>query len=104
MYHVESPDAISSTREGAFTIARYRAGNHPAGIVIPAAEGKGAVVAYGFPLETIEQPDLLSQSLEAALLYILPWKLPMAPRFDIPLPSIDPIPVADPSTPPPSSL
>lgn len=104
MYHVESPDAISSTREGAFTIARYRAGNHPAGIVIPAAEGKGAVVAYGFPLETIEQPDLLSQSLEAALLYILPWKLPMAPRFDIPLPSIDPIPVADPSTPPPSSI
>ncbi len=103
-YHVESPDAISSVRDNSFSIANYRVGDLTAAVVNPATEKSGAVIAYGFPLESIEQPELLAETLEAALLYLNPWKLPIAPRYDAPPPKIELLPVPDPYMPPPTQL
>lgn len=104
IYHVESPDALSSSRANAEIIAHYEASGHTAAISIPADGNRGGVTAYGFPLETVEGDDNLASIMSAALLSLSPERLSIAKHIDFPLPAIDPIDVETPVTQPPIDL
>lgn len=85
-YVVDSPDAISSTRAGATTLARYSENQLSAAVLVPEGNGYGAVAAYGFPLESVTDMRELSSLINAALRYLSPWRPPMAPQYVAPSP------------------
>lgn len=70
VYRVESPDAIEPA-PGAATLMRYADNNMSAVVGRPAGEsGRGAVVAFGFPLETVSDPEMRSTLFRASLEYL----------------------------------
>ena len=67
-YCVENPDAITTASKSARVIARYSDSGAPAGV---AYQGDGyKSVSYGFPLETLQNPDHLKSIMGASLMYL----------------------------------
>ena len=67
-YCVENPDAITTASKYARVIARYSDSGAPAGV---AYQGDGyKSVSYGFPLETLQNPDHLKSIMGASLMYL----------------------------------
>lgn len=88
IYAVESPDALRSTQSDGETIARYTENSFPAAVANPPTGNLGATVVYGFPLEAIFDSGAMNRAVEEAMLFLLPVKLPKAPR---PNPDYDPL-------------
>lgn len=103
-YHIVNPDALASTRDGGFTIARYEGDNHSAAVVSPFTEAQGGVVAYGIPLESILSTEQMTDAICAALFYLLPYRLPSAPAIKLPLPPVPLFPTPIPKATPPTNL
>ena len=67
-YCVENPDAITPASKSGRVIARYSDSGAPAGV---AYQGSGyKCVSYGFPLETLQNPEHLTSILNATLVYL----------------------------------
>ena len=64
-------------------------------------DDKGDVVMAGFPIEAITDREARINFIAGALKFLDVVPQPIAPRYDTPLPKIDPIPTRDPSLPKP---